>query len=172
MEMQFKIDDSDLTAALFLDLAQRVWPGIYDPELSQQALGRTCNITAWEGELLVGCVRILSDGYFFGTIPEILVDPAYQGKGIGRRLMEMAWESSPTSLFLGAQPGNEEFFEKMGYERSMAAYVKKKPRPQGSARWWSRPTEQRKDKGGIQMPSAAFSDLDLIFLRCSQEINT
>ena len=78
----------------------------------------------------MGGVRILSDGYFFGTIPELMVDPAYQRKGIGRRLMELAWEHSPTSLFLGAQPGNEGFFEKPGYERSMASYVKRKTRPQ------------------------------------------
>jgi GNAT superfamily N-acetyltransferase len=80
------------------------------------------------GKRLVGVVRILSDGYFFGTIPEILVDPEYQGRGIGRRLMEMAWEVSPTSLFFGAQPGNGGFFEKVGYARGMASYTRTKPR--------------------------------------------
>lgn len=132
MKIHFKIDDRGLTATLFLGLAQRVWPRNYDSELAQLALEHTLNITAWDDGNLVGCVRILSDGYFFGTIPEILVDPVYQRKGIGRQLMELAWEHSPTSLFLGAQPGNEEFFEKLGYERSMAAYVKRKPRPKGT----------------------------------------
>jgi ribosomal protein S18 acetylase RimI-like enzyme len=133
MEIHFKIDDRDLNATRFLDLAQRVWPGDYNAELVEQALGRTLNITAWDGELLVGCVRILSDGYFFGTIPEILVDPAYQGKGIGRQLMELAWQHSPTSLFFGAQPGNEAFFEKLGYERSLTSYAKRKPRPKATS---------------------------------------
>ena len=129
MTIRFKIDDRELDAAVFLGLAQRVWPRDYDTELTGLALERTLNITAWDGENLVGCVRILSDGYFFGTVPEILVDPEHQGTGVGRRLMELAWEHSPTSLFLGAQPGNEGFFEKLGYERSMASYVKRKPRP-------------------------------------------
>jgi ribosomal protein S18 acetylase RimI-like enzyme len=133
MNIRFKIDDRDLPAALFLDLAQRVWPGNYDAELAQQALDRTLNISAWDNEYLVGCVRILSDGYFFGTIPEILVDPKYQGMRIGRQLMELAWDQSPTSLFFGVQPGKEEFFEKLGYERSMASYVKRKPRPKGTS---------------------------------------
>ena len=129
MKIDFKIDDGNLPATLFLGLAQRVWPRNYDTELVRLALERTFNITAWDGKNLVGCVRILSDGYFFGTIPEILVDPAYQRKGIGRQLMELAWQYSPTSLFFGAQPGNEEFFEKLGCERSMTSYVKRKPRP-------------------------------------------
>src|ERR1051326_3382352 len=97
MEIHFKTNDRDLSAGLFLDLAQCVRPANYDPELTRQALDRTLNITAWDSEKLVGCVRIRSDGSFFGTIPEILVDPVYKGKGIGRRLMELAWEHSPTS---------------------------------------------------------------------------
>ncbi|MFW5967414.1 MAG: GNAT family N-acetyltransferase [Persicimonas sp.] len=69
------------------------------------------------------------DGYFFGCVTEILVDPDYQGRGVGRELMERLWKASPTSIFLGAQPENEEFFEKLGYEESLASYQKRKPRP-------------------------------------------
>jgi ribosomal protein S18 acetylase RimI-like enzyme len=129
MGIQYRVDDRDLDATAFLDLAQRVWPGTYNAEHTQAALQRTFNITAWDGERLVGSVRILSDGYFFGTIPEILVDPAYQRQGIGRRLMELAWERAPTSLFFGVQPGNEGFFEKLGFERSLTSYARRKPRP-------------------------------------------
>ena len=128
IRIQFRIDDRILTTATFLDLANRVWPGNYDPVRTGEALSRTFNITAWLEDKLVGSVRILSDGYFFGTIPEILVDPAYQRQGVGRRLMELAWEHSPTSLFFGAQPGNEGFFEKLGYERSLISYARRKRR--------------------------------------------
>ncbi|HEX6372829.1 MAG TPA: GNAT family N-acetyltransferase [Longimicrobium sp.] len=122
-------EEPDLPADDFLGLAQRVWPGDYAPEAVQAALGRTINLTARVEGALIGCVRILTDGYFFGTVPEILVHPGWQGRGIGRALMERAWERSPTGLFFGAQPGNEPFFEKLGYERSMAAYARRKPRP-------------------------------------------
>jgi GNAT superfamily N-acetyltransferase len=125
-------EEPGLSADDFLGLAQRVWPGDYAADAVRAALGRTINLTARVDGVLVGCVRILTDGYFFGTIPEILVDPAYQGWGIGRALMERAWERSPTGLFFGAQPGNEPFFEKLGYERSMAAYARRKPRLRGT----------------------------------------
>jgi ribosomal protein S18 acetylase RimI-like enzyme len=128
MACRYKAPDSRLSAAAFLDLANRVWPGNYNPRKIRQALRRTLNITAWEGKVLVGCVRVLTDGYLFSTVPEILVDPRYQRRGIGRRLMALAFKLSPGSLFLGAQPGNEGFFEKSGFERVMAGYVRRKPR--------------------------------------------
>jgi GNAT superfamily N-acetyltransferase len=122
-------DDTSLTVDQFLALADRVWPGDYDRQMTAEAIERTINIAAWDGARLIGCVRLLTDGYFFGCVTEILVDPDYQGRGIGRELMERAWETSPTGIFLGAQPGKEEFFEKLGYEPSLNAYQKRKPRP-------------------------------------------
>jgi predicted GNAT family N-acyltransferase len=128
-KINFIADDKELKAEDFLCLAQKVWLGNYSINMTQAALHRTINITAWnEDNILVGCVRILSDGYYFGTIPEILVTPEYQNYGIGRRLMELAWELSPTSLYFGAQHGNEGFFEKLGYVKSMQSYVRKKQR--------------------------------------------
>ncbi len=128
MGINYTINDPRLNAEAFLSLVQRVWPGNYNEEKTGKALKKTLNISAWEGEKLIGTVRILTDGYYFGTIPEILVDPAYQGKGIGKKLMEKAWELSPTSIFLGAQPGKEGFFEKLGFERSLTSFQRKKPR--------------------------------------------
>ena len=124
--MDIRAPDGHLSATDFINLARKVWPRDYDIELAAEALQRTTNVTAWDGDRLVGCVRILTDGYLFGTIPEIFVDPEYQRHGIGRRLMERAWDLSPTSLYFGAQPGNEPFFEKLGYERGMASFARRK----------------------------------------------
>jgi ribosomal protein S18 acetylase RimI-like enzyme len=128
MTIDYKIDDKNLTAEVFLDFVQKVWPGDYNKQYTQEALLRTINITAWNKDQLVGSIRVLTDGYFFGTIPEILVDPNYQKQGIGKKLMELAWENSPTSLFFGARPGNEDFFVKAGFEKGMQSFAKKKQR--------------------------------------------
>ena len=76
--LEYRVDDKALDAQRFIELAQQVWPGDYDPEKTRRALERTINITAWDGTELVGCLRILTDGCFFGTIPEVLVLPRYQ----------------------------------------------------------------------------------------------
>lgn len=122
-------DDRSLTVSEFYELALRAWPGDYSLEGIEVALSRTINFTAREQDRrLVGTVRILTDGYFFGTIPELMVDPAYQGSGVGRKLMELAWESSPTSLYFGAQPGKDGFYEALGYEKGLQSYFRRKPR--------------------------------------------
>ena len=120
--MEYHVDDCALEAEEFLGFASRVWPGDYDVEKTRAALTRTLNITARDGERLAGCLRILTDGYFFGTITELLVLPEYQGRGVGSALLRLAKEHTPTLLYFGAQPGVEGFYEKNGCKRSLQAY--------------------------------------------------
>ena len=119
----YQFDDKTLTAERFLPFVNQVWPGNYDRESTQTALEKTINITACDGPALVGCLRILSDGYYFGTITELLVLPQYQRKGIGKKLLRLAREHTPTMLYFGAQPGLESFYEKNGCKRSLQSFV-------------------------------------------------
>ena len=72
---------------------------------------------------LVGCLRILSDGYYFGTITELLVLPEYQKQGIGSELLQLAKDNTPTMLYFGAQPGIEIFYEKNGCQRGVQSFT-------------------------------------------------
>ena len=121
--MDYRVDDRALTAEAFLAFASQVWPGDYDAERTRAALARTLNLTAYDGGRLVGCLRILTDGYFFGTITELLVLPTYQKQGIGSHLLQLARERTPTMLYFGAQPGLEPFYEKNGCLRSLTSYL-------------------------------------------------
>lgn len=120
--MEYRVDDRSLAAGAFLALVNQVWPGEYNPEQTQAALEKTINLTAYDGQKLAGCLRILTDGCFFGTITELLVLPEYQGRGIGSRLLQLARKHSPTMLYFGAQPGLEGFYEKNGCRRSLQSY--------------------------------------------------
>ena len=128
--MDYLVHDQQLTADAFLAFVNQVWPGEYDRERTQRALERTWNLTAYGAGVLVGCLRVLTDGYYFGTITELLVLPAYQHRGIGSRLLQLAREHTPTLLYFGAQPGAEAFYEKNGCQRSLQSYTI--PGPQGS----------------------------------------
>ena len=123
MKISYKINDRALSAQSFIELANAVWARAYDETATQSALAKTMNITAWVGDKLVGCVRILTDGVYFGTITEILVLKEYRGQGIGRELMRLVQENTPTKLYFGAQEGVEGFYEKVGCKRGMLSYT-------------------------------------------------
>ena len=134
MQIEYRTGESAIPPAAFLGLAQRVWPRDYDAALTTVALTRTINIGAWAGNQLVGSVRVLSDGYLFSTVPEVMVDPEFQRQGIGRELMHRALAVAPRGrLFFGAQPGNERFFERCGFQRGPAGFVGRRETPLESA---------------------------------------
>ena len=126
--MEYRIDDRRLNAETFIAFVNKVWPGKYDADRTADALTKTMNITAYDGEKLVGCLRILTDGYFFGTITEMLVLPEYQKQGIGSRLLRLARENTPTMLYFGAQPAAEKFYEKNGCPKGFQSYTIEKKR--------------------------------------------
>jgi len=116
----------------FIDISQANGWGVhrtYDLEKVKKALSQTQLIVCIRDEKgnLLGCARALTDELFFTTIPDVFVHPNYQGRGYGRMLMEVVKEKlGHTSIFLGAQPGNEVFFEKLGFEKGLQSYQFKK----------------------------------------------
>lgn len=121
--MEYKVNDIELDASVFISFVNQIWKGNYDIEKTQKALSKTINITAYSDNTLVGCLRILSDGYFFGTITELLVLPEYQKQGIGSQLLQLAKDHTPTILYFGAQPRVESFYEKNGCQKSLQSYI-------------------------------------------------
>ena len=62
--------------------------------------------------------------------PEILVDPAYQRRGIGRAPMDRALAHAPRgALFFGAQPQAVGSFERLGCRRALTGFTYGAPRP-------------------------------------------
>lgn len=116
--MKYVVDDKKLNAATFIAFVNQVWQGSYDVEKTQGALSKTINITAYDNEVLIGCLRILTDGYYFGTITELLVLPEYQKQGVGSKLLQLAKDNTPTMLYFGAQPGIEKFYESLSCRRA------------------------------------------------------
>jgi ribosomal protein S18 acetylase RimI-like enzyme len=55
----------------------------------------TLVISAWDGDRLVGAVRVLSDTIFRSVIYDLLVAPKYQGNGIGSELVRRCLEHYP-----------------------------------------------------------------------------
>ena len=73
-------------------------------------------VTARDGKQLVGISRAVTDFSYCCYLSDLAVDAAYQGQGIGKRLIEEthAVAGLQTSLFLVSAPGVEGYYAKIG----------------------------------------------------------
>ncbi len=70
------------------------------------------------GSKLIGTGRALSDGAYQAVIYDIAVLPKWQGRGIGKRIMESILEQTAgQNLLLYASPGKEGFYEKFAFRQ-------------------------------------------------------
>ncbi len=69
----------------------------------------------------VGMGRAISDGASDAYLQDVIVDPGYRGRGIGRRLVAalLGRCAADGILWVGvvAEPGSEEFWIRAGFER-------------------------------------------------------
>jgi ribosomal protein S18 acetylase RimI-like enzyme len=73
---------------------------------------------AWHGDRLVGILRGWSDGARDGYICDLAVDPQYQRRNIGRRLLERAMEGRPHIQFvLRASAVARDYYQHLGWKR-------------------------------------------------------
>ena len=77
----------------------------------------TLVVSAWDGDKLVGAVRVLSDTIFRSVIYDLLVAPEYQRQGIGKELVNRCKSHYPGSEWLvGCDRKNIEFYKKLGFQ--------------------------------------------------------
>lgn len=60
----------------------------------------TLVVSAWDGGILVGAVRVISDTIFRSIIYDLIVDPDYQKQGIGTELVNRCVRHFPKSEWL------------------------------------------------------------------------
>ena len=97
------------------------WSAAEKPELLMKALLNSHSlVTAWDGATLVGLGNAISDGYLVVYYPYLLVLPSYQGKGIGRLIMDKMQEiyRGFHMQMLTADGKAIDFYKKNGFERA------------------------------------------------------
>ena len=95
------------------------WSSAEKPDLLYKALMNSDSlITAWDGNRLVGLGNAISDGYLVVYYPHLLVHPDYQGKGIGRMIVDRFQKKYGNfhQQTLTADGKAIDFYEKCGFE--------------------------------------------------------
>lgn len=97
------------------------WSAAEKPdELYRALMNSHALITAWDGDRLIGLGNAISDGYLVVYYPHLLVHPAYQGKGIGKRIMARMQERYAKfhMQMLVADGKAVGFYKQFGFERA------------------------------------------------------
>jgi GNAT superfamily N-acetyltransferase len=93
------------------------------PEFIETGFLNSINFVAEEEGEIIGLTRIVTDGGYFNYLSDVIVLPEYQGRGIGRLLMEKAMEYLKNRITLDncmyvaltAAADKESFYQKFGF---------------------------------------------------------
>ncbi len=99
-----------------------------EPEICKRAfLNSQVNVFVFDNDKLIGVSRAISDCVKQAAIYDVAVLPEYQGKGIGRILVDNITNKLPGCNFiLYSNPGKEDFYRKFGFrlmKTGMAKFV-------------------------------------------------
>ena len=82
-------------------------------------------VTAWDEDRIVGVGRLLSDGYCYGWIHDVGVLPEYQGRGIGKGVLnELMATERPLLFGLTSSFTGIEFYKNLGFKKHKTAMAK------------------------------------------------
>ena len=108
---------SQQVAELFLSVRWVV--GKYPDRLYKALMNSSRVITAWDGDRLIGLIRLMDDSELVCFINYVLVHPEYHGRGIAGQLLEMVKDAYKSYLYINVMIGeskNATFYEKHGFK--------------------------------------------------------
>ncbi len=96
------------------------WDSFRDPETVRRALTAPgcIVIVAVDDATPVGFIQVQSDGDIHAHISNILVLESYRGQGVGRRLVEIAFDKSGANYIdLVSTEGSDDFYRSFVHEQ-------------------------------------------------------
>ena len=91
----------------------------YPTRLYKALMHSSTVITAWDGDRLIGLVRVLDDSELVAYMHYVLVHPDYHEQGIAGTMVEMVKEKYKDYLYIELMPEerkNAAFYEKHGFQ--------------------------------------------------------
>jgi predicted N-acetyltransferase YhbS len=93
-------------------------------------------LTAWDGGILVGFARVITDFTYRAIIADVIVHPGFEGRGVGSRLVKLALKDQRLKTVAGFwlyTTDKQAFYKKLGFEFSpkhlMILRTKQGPKP-------------------------------------------
>lgn len=118
------IKHNELTAEEFIELWSSVWDGAPTLEQTNLAMNNTLfRVSVFDGDKVIAMARVIGDMGLCYYIKDVVVKPEYQGKGVGRILInelkkfinDNGIKDTQISVELCALPSKVPFYEKFGF---------------------------------------------------------
>ena len=100
-----------------VEILKTVGMSYVDSEIHKKSFENSHTVIfAFNDDKLIGFGRAISDGVRQAAIYDVAIMPEYQGKGIGKLILDSIIKKLPQCNFiLYASPGKEEFYEKLNF---------------------------------------------------------
>lgn len=129
MEISVKNDCFRVNWQTVSETLKSVGMAYHEPEKHRKAFEASyTKVFLYDADKLVGFGRAISDGTYQAAVYDCAVAIEYQGKGIGKMIMEnILSKLQDCNVILYASPGKEGFYEKLGFRKmktGMAKFIK------------------------------------------------
>lgn len=100
-------------------ILKKVGMSYFEGEMHKKAFENSHTVIfAFDDDKLIGFGRAISDGIYQAAIYDVAVLPEYQGKNVGRSIVNSILKCIPQcSFILYASPGKEIFYEKINFKK-------------------------------------------------------
>lgn len=121
---------NDLDPSEFIDLLRATSLGVRRPienlaTIRDMLQHGNLTVTAWDGPLLVGIARSLTDFSFVAYLSDLAVRETYQKRGIGRELIRVTRSKlgPATKLVLLSAPAAVDYYPQLGFTQHPSAWT-------------------------------------------------
>lgn len=82
-------------------------------------------ITAWDGDVLAGVARTITDWVWSSYLADLAIHPGYQKAGIGRKLIGLTKEKvgKQSMVLLLSVPTAMEYYPKVGFAKEDRGFI-------------------------------------------------
>lgn len=122
--------DRKINAKNFIDVLKRSTlaerrPVNDNDRICQMLINADLIVTAWDGDLLVGVARSVTDFSYCCYLSDLAVDQAYQKRGIGKRLIEVTRSRlhPKCKLILLSAPKAQSYYPHIGFQQHPSAWI-------------------------------------------------
>lgn len=135
--MNNNTENPEFTYVMNPDLTKINWPYVVDlfykinwkqrkaDEIELAFKNSTSSLFVFKGEQIIAFGRVVGDGRYYAMLADIVVDPDFQGQGLGKYLVTTLNNQLINYHFvnLSAAPGADKFYKSMGWKKQTTAYI-------------------------------------------------